>query len=149
MNPRRVTDLVILHHSASPATTTLSDIRRWHTAPPPDGRGWEDVGYHWVVLVDGTVEAGRDESLVGAHCLGLNYRSVGVCLVGNFADGVPVPPAQWAAAVGLVAEICHRYGIVPGDVRGHGEIAATACPGFEPADFRRALTASLGMHQEA
>lgn len=52
-------------------------IRQWHLE-----RGWDDIGYHFVIRRDGEVEAGRMLDVVGAHCQGHNADSVGTCLVG-------------------------------------------------------------------
>lgn len=62
---------------------SVADIRRWHKA-----RGFVDVGYHYVVYLDGSVHEGRPLAQVGAHCRGHNAHSVGVCYVGGLAaDG--------------------------------------------------------------
>lgn len=53
-------------------------VDEWHKA-----RGWTKIGYHWLILRDGTIERGRDEIEIGAHCVGHNFRSVGVCWVGT------------------------------------------------------------------
>ena len=148
---RARTDLVVLHHSASPASTTLDQIRRWHTDPPPAGRGFSDIGYHLLIWSDGHVETGRPLHLVGAHCRGVNNRSVGVCLVGCFDNSpgdVHAPPsAQWSAALGVVADLCRRYGIRTDQVVGHREISSTLCPGSDAGLFRRDLAALLSANQ--
>lgn len=65
-------------------------IRKWHTDPPPKGNGWRDIGYHYVILRDGTVEKGRPLDQIGAHVRGHNAHSVGICLVGGRGpDGGP------------------------------------------------------------
>ena len=135
---RTSTTCIVLHHSASPASTTREQIRRWHTSSPPEGRGWSNIGYHYLVFIDGHVEPGRPEYLVGAHCLSLNQVSIGICLVGDFAQG-PVPAAQWNAALDLVSDLCVQYGIRTENVFGHREVCQTLCPGFDPLMFRLAL----------
>lgn len=67
----------IIHCSAS----TIGDvkhIRQWHLA-----RGWNDVGYHFVIRKDGEIEIGRPLNIIGAHCAGYNYESIGTCLIGQ------------------------------------------------------------------
>lgn len=127
---------IILHCSATPEgkAFTADDIRRWHTLPElKGGRGWKDIGYHYVIHLDGSVHAGRPEGTVGAHCKGQNACSVGVCYVGGLASDGRTPkdtrtPAQKAALSRLVAELRGRY---PGaTVHGHYEFAAKACPCF-------------------
>lgn len=72
-------DTIILHHSAS----TFGDaetIRGWHL-----DRGFDDIGYHFVIGKDGLIEKGRDPEYKGAHCKaqGMNHRSLGICLIGD------------------------------------------------------------------
>lgn len=57
-------------------------IRRWHTAPPPKGNGWDDIGYHFFICPNGKLEEGRPIEKVGAHCQGHNLDSLGICLGG-------------------------------------------------------------------
>lgn len=55
----KVTKLVI-HHSASPRdTTTIDKITKWHKH-----RGFATVGYHKVILGNGSIKAGRSESIM-------------------------------------------------------------------------------------
>ena len=62
---------------------TIDDVRQWHTLPPPKGRGWSDVGYHYLIYRNGSVVAGRDVDQAGAHCTGHNSYSIAVCYVGG------------------------------------------------------------------
>jgi N-acetylmuramoyl-L-alanine amidase len=133
-------ELLVLHHTASPATWTPQDVRRAHV----DGRGWRDIGYHELVMCPdpsgpARVAVGRPYDLndtwepweVGAHVEGSNARSWGCALVGNF--DVAAPPAQQVdAAVALFAVQCLRWGLDPMTaIRGHREVAGarTVCPG--------------------
>lgn len=77
----RKIDEIILHCSATPEGREhdVEDIRRWHV----DGRGWSDVGYHYIILLDGTVQAGRPVNIQGAHCKGQNKTTVGICYIGG------------------------------------------------------------------
>ncbi len=126
----RTIDKIILHCSATKEGQhfTVEDIDRWHKA-----RGFAKIGYHHVIYLDGTVHKGRDESLIGAHCLGHNARSIGVCFIGGLnADGKPKDtrtPEQKAALIKLVAELKKRY--PKATVHGHNEFAAKACPCFD------------------
>ncbi len=45
--------------------------------------GWDGIGYHKIILRDGTIQNGRPEYWVGAHVKGLNKKSLGVCLIGR------------------------------------------------------------------
>lgn len=57
---------------------SVADIRQWHLQ-----RGFNDIGYHYVVYRDGSVHIGRPLRQVGAHCLGHNAHSVGICYIGG------------------------------------------------------------------
>lgn len=130
---------IIIHCTATPHCRDIgvSDVRRYHLQ-----RGFETTGYHYVVRLDGTVETGRDESWIGAHCLGHNSRSIGVAYVGGLGpDGHPADtrtPAQRMSLLRLIGELCKRY---PGaTVHGHCEFAAKACPCFDAAGEYSSLT---------
>ena len=73
-------DSIIIHCSATKpgAHVDVKVIDEWHRQ-----RGWKGVGYHFVILEDGTVQKGRPISEVGAHCKGWNERSIGICYVGG------------------------------------------------------------------
>jgi N-acetylmuramoyl-L-alanine amidase len=72
---------VILHCTATPAdrALTVKEIRRWHV----EGRGWADIGYHFLIHQDGTIERGRHIGKVGAHTWGNNYGSIGIAYCGG------------------------------------------------------------------
>ena len=110
----------------------VEEIRRWHKA-----RGWRDVGYHWVIRRDGTVEQGRPEWEVGAHALLHNLYSIGICLVGgideNMQPSSKYMPAQWRALEQLLQDIMDRHDLYEPSqiIRGHNEVSTKACPCFD------------------
>ena len=128
---------IILHCSATPEgkNFTVDDIRRWHTTPiAKGGRGWKDIGYHYVIHLDGSVHKGRPEGTVGAHCKGQNSCSVGICYVGGLASDGKTPKdtrtqAQKVSLRRLVEQLRERY--PEATVHGHKEFAAKACPCFD------------------
>ena len=103
---------IICHHSAGPASATVDSVRRFHTAPPPEGRGWSDIGYHAVIRWDGeawSMEHGRPVERMGAHDDGQNQGTFGLCLFGNHAGNRPVPAPAWAMLVEAVAGLLVLY----------------------------------------
>lgn len=79
---------LVVHCSASKPKTFVdaSVITRWHL-----DRGFLKIGYHYVILRDGTVQKGRKDSEVGAHVEGHNTGSLGICLVGGLNDTTGKP----------------------------------------------------------
>ena len=71
---------IILHCSATPENKnfTVEDITKWHNA-----KGWDGCGYHYVIHLDGTIHNGRPLQKIGAHCLGHNTNSIGICYIGG------------------------------------------------------------------
>ena len=127
----REIDKIIIHCSATPEGKdyTAEDIGRWHRE-----RGFNEIGYHYVIYRDGSIHKGRDVAKTGAHCKGQNARSIGVCYVGGMDAAGKQPkdtrtPQQKAALRALVAQLKQEY---PGaTVHGHNEFAAKACPCFD------------------
>lgn len=126
----RKIDKIILHCAATPEGKdyTVAQIDQWHRA-----RGFNGIGYHYVVYRDGSVHAGRSVEKAGAHCAGQNANSIGVCYIGGCAADGKTPKdtrtaAQRAALEKLVKELLRQY---PGaTVHGHNEFANKACPSF-------------------
>lgn len=116
--PRRI----VIHHSATDAGTVES-FHRYHR----DKNGWCGIGYHYVIYKNGEVHQGRPEDSVGAHCVGANYNSIGVCMVGDFTKTMPTDE-QLSGLIRLVDYLRGKYGWL--DVQLHKEIdPSTACPG--------------------
>ena len=121
---------IIVHCSATREGQhiTVERIRKWHLQ-----RKFADIGYHFVIYLDGTVHKGRPIEQQGAHCIGHNAHSVGICYVGGLdKNGKPKDTrnaAQKAAMLALIRELRQRF---PGAaVHGHREFAAKACPCFD------------------
>ncbi|HYF57031.1 MAG TPA: peptidoglycan recognition family protein [Salinarimonas sp.] len=140
----------IVHHSAGDARATVASIRAYHTTPPPQGRGWRDIGYHVVIrrCEDDywRAEPGRDIELPGAHDEGENATSIGICILGNYTT-VEVPADAWMVLVATVVGLCRRWRLTADQVYGHREgeppWSTTACPGFDPEALRAAVRGHL------
>ncbi|HOJ22439.1 MAG TPA: peptidoglycan recognition family protein [Armatimonadota bacterium] len=137
---------IIIHHSASPPRVHGRPVDAAAIDAMHARRGFGivhegkvyHIGYHYVVLPDGTVQAGRPEECVGAHARHVNEHSLGICLVGNFhsaenpsgAQGPVRPtPAQMDALIELCARLCRTYRIPVERVCRHRDVGETACPG--------------------
>ena len=121
---------IIVHCSATPEGREVraTDIRRWHTRD----RGFSDIGYHFVVSIDGTVETGRPLHRSGAHCLGHNRHSVGICYVGglnrHFKSADTRTAKQRATLERLITTL--KQAFPEAIVYGHRDFARKDCPCF-------------------
>lgn len=124
---------IILHHSACPdgPGEDFEAIRRYHI----NVNGWNDIGYHRVIERVGgeiVVNQGRAYSVAGAHCPGMNSRSLGICVVGNFETG-QMDEAMKFAVIREVRDQMVRFDIPVENVLMHRTAAqpghGTACPG--------------------
>jgi N-acetyl-anhydromuramyl-L-alanine amidase AmpD len=104
----------------------VKEIRQWHTDPKPKGRGWRDVGYHYVIRINGTLEKGRELDVVGSHVAGHNIDSIGICLVGRDSFSYE----QYHNLCLLLKSLMAQFKLEPKNVFGHREFdKGKACPG--------------------
>ena len=113
------------------------EIRLWHTRD----NGWSDIGYHYVIKRDGTIEGGRPEEVPGAHTRGHNTNSIGICMVGGKArsgeQACNFTANQWIAAAAIVAHLKSVYGC---EVYGHNDFdKGKTCPTFDAKSWASAL----------
>ena len=107
---------------------TANDITRWHK-----DRGFATIGYHYVVLLDGTIQQGRAEMVMGAHCKGYNANSIGICYIGGLDENGKSKdtrtPEQKKALLELLKRLKKDY--PKATIHGHREFASKACPCFD------------------
>lgn len=128
---RRI-DEIVVHCSATPPNIDIgaAEIREWH-----QGRGWRDIGYHFVIRRDGTIERGRPLEQPGAHVARHNANSIGICMVGGVSKLQDPEPnytdAQWAMLYAVVVALVLRH--PNARVMGHRDFpgVAKACPCFD------------------
>lgn len=93
----KLTDVkyIAVHCAATPPSLDwgVDDIRRLHQ----NAFHWKDIGYHYVIRRDGTIEKGRADDVQGAHVKGFNDVALGVCLVGG-VDEKQKPSNNFTAA---------------------------------------------------
>ena len=130
----RVINEIIVHCSATPEGKdyTLDTIRQWHRQ-----RGFSDIGYHYVIHPDGTVEEGRDVNIAGAHCSGHNSKSIGICYIGGMtADNKKAKDTRTEEQrTNLKALLMAMRKLYPtAKIHGHRDFAAKACPSFDATE---------------
>ena len=138
---------IVVHCSATKEgkSYTPADIKKWHLA-----RGFKDIGYHFVVMLDGTIELGRPLNQVGAHVANANTGTIGICYIGGLdSNGKPKDTrtdAQKEALLKLINMLKENISIkaIKGhrdyskDLNGNGIIEKheyiKMCPCFEVKD---------------
>lgn len=163
---------IIIHHSASidGVTRDWDAIRKYHMSYRHQGNiiskeryeelrdagklgletPWSDVGYHFgIEEVDGkvVVHNGRPVGEIGAHCVGFNSKSIGICFVGNY-DKEPPSSDKLFFGVSLCRQLMKQFRIPRDQVIGHRESypllkgpVVKTCPGsaFDMDAFRQRL----------
>ena len=145
----------IIIHCSDSSFGSAALIRQWHLE-----RGWRDIGYHFVILngevkkgfrllsLEGSIEVGRpidsdnylDMTETGAHTLGYNRNSIGICLIGSGDNDFT--NNQLIALKRLVQELREKFDIPLANVIGHYETEnanGKTCPNFDMELFRSYL----------
>ena len=113
-----------------PFSEKVAEVKRWHLL-----RGFNDIGYHYMISREGEVATGRDLSVAGAHVKGHNANSIGISLEGgyehsrndDFLDGYTVK--QGKALLQLLDKLDHDLG--PMMISPHNKYANKECPAFD------------------
>ena len=144
MKPDQVSYIVI--HTAAikdpnlALQTGVDEIRDWHLNRKPP---FLDIGYHYVIVHPdgryaapgkvGLIQHGRDRRLCGAHCRGMNCRSIGICVVGD-GDTNDFLPDQYEELCRICSFMIDAYpGITVENIIGHHEINDLVKVGLAPA----------------
>ena len=122
---------IIIHCSATPENriVTVADITQWHKA-----RGFNTIGYHWVIGLNGELWQGRIEEVAGAHCEGYNANSIGVCYVGGMSKDMKSAkdtrtPKQKETLLKLLIQLKKTY--PRAKIYGHRDFSNKDCPSFD------------------
>lgn len=143
---------LVIHCTATPEGREVSaaDIRRWHTSPPPAGRGWKQVGYTDLIHLDGRVERLVDNNEDGNvdpwevtnGAKGYNSVSRHVVYAGGLSSDKKTPKdTRTAAQLEAMAEYVRTFHRRHPSVKivGHNELAAKACPSFDVREWLRTI----------
>lgn len=117
-----VIDTVIIHHSATESGAAES-FARYHV----DKNGWPGIGYHFVITKSGEIQQTQLLKTVSYHTSGINTRSVGICLTGDY-DKQQAPSVQLSSLVKLIKYLEGKMGRKL-NIAGHNEYSNKSCPG--------------------
>lgn len=120
LSKRYLTEYIILHHRAGDGD--VQSIHRQHV----NGNGWTGIGYHFYVRKDGSIYRGRPINTWGAHCVGYNDKSIGVCFEGDFSKE-KMSDTQKKAGQKLVSYLKELY--PDAKIAKHEDFNSTSCPG--------------------
>lgn len=141
---------IIIHCTATPEgkDKTVAQIRYEHMLPESKGgRGFSDIGYHYVVYRNGKIEIGRDVDKIGAHAKDHNAYSIGIAYVGGvenkpgvaYADQKPKDTRTLSQKASLLSLLMDLRAMYPNarvvshrDCRmANGKLPNKACPSFD------------------
>ena len=135
MDKREITDTIVIHCTQTPADmdVDVEKVTQWHKQ-----RGFDTIGYHYLIKRDGTLQLGRDEDVVGAHAVAVNGTSIGICMIGgsnkngdwenNFL------PEQFDTLKQIVETLKDKYNIER--IIGHYEVDdVKKCPSFNVKEW--------------
>lgn len=148
---------LVIHCTGTPKGRLISsdDIRRWHTSPPPVGRGWKQVGYTDMIHINGVVERlvkNNDDAYVddweitngveGINSVCRHIVYVGGMSINGLKPENTLTDLQLVALTAFIKKFHARFPSVR--IVGHNELAAKACPSFDVQEWLQ----SIGINQK-
>jgi|GEM_PF-1674661 len=145
--PTNVTHLVVHHSAGNTTSSDFAAVVRSYWDFHANGRGWGDIGYHWLVDPNGVIYQGRafnldgNKNIRGTHAGGFNTNSMGICVIGDYTN---IRPSEIAVATmnevlawkadergidPLGSSLHSPSGNVQRNISGHRDVTSTACPG--------------------
>ena len=139
----RIINEIIVHCAATREGRdfTVEDITRWHKA-----RGFATIGYHYVIYRDGSIHEGRPLEQIGAHCVGHNKHSIGICYIGGCTSDGKTPkdtrtPEQKEALLSLLRRLKARF--PNATIYGHRDFSSKPCPCFDAHSEYKGLAIAI------
>ena len=131
MDKRQITDTIVIHCTQTPKDmeVDVEKVTQWHK-----DRGFDTIGYHYLIKRDGTLQVGRDEDVVGAHAVAVNGTSIGVALVGGGTVDMGwennFTPVQFETLKSIIIKLKDKYNIEK--IIGHYQVDdKKECPSFD------------------
>lgn len=121
----RKINILVVHCTASdnPDHDNLETIDKWHRE-----RGWNSIGYNFLIVKDGGIHVGRPIEKIPAHAKGHNKNSIGICLTGDkkFSE------EQFQSAANLIWMLMMSFKLEMKDIVAHNELNKhKTCPNFK------------------
>ena len=124
-------NIIVVHCSDSDYLRhdNVDTIRQWHV----EERGWSDIGYHYLITKDGEVHVCRPIERMGAHVVGYNKSSIGICLTGK----KKFSQEQFESLRELCLELSEQFGLERFDILHHRDLdSKKTCPNFNLTDIK-------------
>lgn len=129
-------EYLIVHHTGGTDLDPLADTSH-HTFAIVDNYhkslGWGKIGYHYFIDIEGNLTQGRRDDEEGAHTIGYNLKSLGICLAGNFDATLPTI-AQKNTLTDLLLLKSKQYAIPLEKIVPHRFAASKTCYGKRLSD---------------
>jgi len=120
---------IIIHCSATPEgrDVTVEEIRQWHL-----DRGFNDIGYHYIIDLDGVVHDGRPIEKPGAHCVKHNTHSLSICYIGGTDAHGRAKDTRTLEQKKSLKNLIHglMFRFHDAKIYGHNEFSDKDCPCF-------------------
>jgi N-acetylmuramoyl-L-alanine amidase len=131
MDKRQITDTIVIHCTQTPKNMDIdvAKVTEWHK-----DRGFDTIGYHYLIKRDGTLQTGRDEDVVGAHAIAVNGTSIGIALVGGGTVDNNFNSDQFNTLKSIILTLKDKYNIKK--IIGHYQVEASKeCPSFDVPEW--------------
>jgi len=136
---RKITDIIV-HCSASPQNRDddVYTIDKWHIDSFGSG-----IGYHYVILPDGTIQKGRWVDYPGAHAKGFNKHTIGICFIGGMEyNDITLQQLKAVKTLTKLLISDSMYKLLPEAIKGHNELpghSTRGCPMTDIDEIRHRL----------
>ena len=128
----RALDEIIIHCTGTVPSnsTTVEAVRRYHVKT----LGWKDIGYHYLITLDGKIHQGRPLDQAGAHTKNHNKTTVGICYVGGLDENKKAKDTRTLQQVAAIRQLVNALKVcfpTNKKVSGHYMYDNKACPCFD------------------
>lgn len=143
---------LVIHCTDTPEgrEVTPADIRLWHLSPVPKGRGWKQVGYSDMILINGTpvnlVSYDNDDEVdpweITNGVAGINSKARHIVYAGgkDKKTGKPFDTRNFEQLKTMAAYVRGMIKFYPNiKVAGHNQFALKACPSFDVPVWLRSI----------